>query len=222
MEKTVALISRKEGSTRDAFRDYYETRHAMLGMRHFRFRKYLRNHVVSAPPDAGFDVFSEFWQDSIATAYKTMAGPVGDLMREDERRFMDQSKQRAAKARERLVAGPMRGVDPTPTRKQILLLTRDPAADPTAFTDAAANWGSRLAEANPGRKIVRVTLDTIEPFENSSFACDAILSVWLAPGCEGISFGNPPVGTTVRTAATVEAYETPPEMLAANYKGDAG
>jgi uncharacterized protein (TIGR02118 family) len=220
LEKTVALISRKEGSTRAAFRDYYETRHAMLGMRHFQFRKYLRNHVVAAPPDAGFDVFSEFWQDSVAAAYETMAGPVGDLMRGDERRFMDQSKQRAARAHERLVAGPPRRIDPTPTRKQILLLKRDDAADlgADAFADAAAKWGARLAEMAPSGRIVRVTLDAIEPFENSSFACDAVLGFWLAPGCEGIAFGDLPAGIVVRTAATVESCETAPEILAANYK----
>ena len=218
MEQTVSLISRKVGSTRAEFRNYYETRHSVLGMKNFQFRKYLRNHVVAAPPDAGFDVFSEFWQDSVAGAYETMAGPIGDVMREDEARFMDRSVQRAAKSHDRVVFGPPRGVDPTPTRKQILLLTRGSEIGAADFAAAAAKWGAKLGESPPVGRIVRVALDIIEPFENVGYPCDAVLSIWLGPSCDGIAFGDPPAGVSVKTAATVEACETPPEVLAASYK----
>lgn len=218
VEKTVSLISRKQGSTRAEFRNYYETRHAVLGMKNFPFRKYLRNHVIAAPPDAGFDVFSEFWQDSVAKAYETMAGPIGDVMHEDEARFMDRSLQRAAKSHDRVVFGPPRDVDPTPTRKQILLLTR--AADTSAadFAAAAAKWGARLAESAPAGRILRVALDVVEPFEKIGFPCDAILSIWLGPSGDGVAFGDPPAGFTVKTAATVEACETSRDVLTASYK----
>lgn len=219
MEKTVALISRRADLTRPAFREYYETNHAFLGMRHFAFRKYLRNHVVdTAGAGPGFDVFSEFWNESIANAYATLASPIGDLMREDERRFMDQSKQRAARSTERLVAGPPRGIDPTPTRKQILVLTNDGDADRAAFFDMAARWGAALAAAAPG-ETHRITLDAITPFENAPFPCDAILSVWLAHARHGVTYGTPPAGITLLAVATVESCETTPEVLAANYKG---
>ena len=218
MEKTVSLISRKQGSTRAEFRQYYETRHAVLGMKNFPFRKYLRNHVIAAPPDAGFDVFSEFWQDSVAKAYETMAGPIGEIMHADEARFMDRSMQRAAKSHDRVVFGPPRGVDPTPTRKQILLLARAAGTSPADFAEAAAKWGAKLGESAPAGNIPRVALDIIEPFPNVGYPCDAVLSIWLGPSCDGIAFGDPPAGVAVKTAATVEACETPPDVLAASYK----
>jgi uncharacterized protein (TIGR02118 family) len=216
MEKTVGLISRRSDLTRAQFRDYYETRHAPLGTQHFAFRKYLRNHVVGPASDA-FDVFSEFWHDSIAKAYEVNTGPIGAIFREDEQRFM--GKQRAAKSEERLVAGPARIVDPTPTRKQILLLVRREGTDRAGFLDAAARWGGDLAASSKGG-ITRVVLDAITPFENTPFPCDAILSLWLANGAEETKLGAPPTGITLGAVATVESCETPPEVLAANYKGE--
>jgi len=146
VEKTIALISRRADLSREAFREYYETRHAFLGMKHFQFRKYLRNHVAPGEDAPGFDVFSEFWNVSVAKAYETMAGPIGEVMRADERNFMNQSKQRAARATEILLAGPTRVVDPVPTAKEILLLTRDPSADKAAFLTALAKKGEEIVK----------------------------------------------------------------------------
>jgi len=58
--KTIVMSRRRPELTRDAFRDYYETRHAPLAIRHVRFTKYVRNHLI-APSNAEFDVVSEFW-----------------------------------------------------------------------------------------------------------------------------------------------------------------
>jgi len=217
MEKTVALISRRNDLTRAQFRDYYETRHAPLGMRHFAFGKYLRNHVVGQGTE-DFDVFSEFWHKSTAEAYAVNAGPVGAIFREDEARFMDTGRQRAANAEERLVAGQPRGVDPTPTAKTILLLTCAPGTGSAQFLDAIAGWGADLAKSSDG-KVLRVTLDAITPFEHAPFPCDAILSLWLADGTGDIPLGAPPAGVTLDAVARVESCESPPELLAASYKG---
>ncbi len=58
--KVVTLIQRKPGTTRAAFKDYYEKNHARLGTRYFPFDKYVRNHLDSSEPaDVPFDVYME-------------------------------------------------------------------------------------------------------------------------------------------------------------------
>ena len=59
--KSLCLLTRRAGTTREAFRDYYETQHCRLGMKYFPFAKYLRNHVVAASVDIDFDCVSEFY-----------------------------------------------------------------------------------------------------------------------------------------------------------------
>lgn len=62
--KVITLIPRKPGTTRAAFKDYYENNHAPLGTRYFPFDKYVRNHLVAShPEDLGFDVLMELWLD---------------------------------------------------------------------------------------------------------------------------------------------------------------
>src|ERR1700735_3448463 len=90
MVKTMVLMARRTDLTHAEFRDYYERNHTVLGMRYFEFRKYIRNYVIAPGGEpVAFDVFSEFWQDSLPEVYAAMAGPVGDLMREDGNRFID-------------------------------------------------------------------------------------------------------------------------------------
>jgi uncharacterized protein (TIGR02118 family) len=213
--KSVCLISRRPDLGREAFRDYYETRHAYLGMKHFAFDKYLRNHVVaSSPGEVDFDCLSEFWQEDLAGAYETMSGPVGDILREDERRFMDQPRIRPAASVESLVAGPPRGVERGVARRQGLLLVRDPALAPADFASAVRAWGERLARELRG--VERVTLDEITPFGgDAAFPCDAILSLWLAAGATGAAGVAPPTGIALAAIVAFDAIESPPELLAA-------
>src|SRR3990172_8227508 len=213
--KTVCLLSHRPDLTREAFRDYYETRHALLGMKHFAFRKYLRNHVVGASPfDVDFDCLSEFWHDDLASAYEIMAGPAGDLLREDERRFMDQPRIRAAASVETLVAGPERGVERGVARKQALLLVREPGIAAKDFAAAARGWGEWLARSLRG--VERVTLDEITRFEGDArFPYDAILCLWLAAGARGATGAAPPAGVTLAAVAMLDSIESPPELLAA-------
>lgn len=213
--KSVCLISRRPDLTREAFRDYYETRHAYLGMKHFEFAKYLRNHVTAASPgEIDFDCLSEFWQEDLAQAYEILAGPVGEILKQDERRFMDQPRIRPALSVESLLAGPPRGVERGVARKQGLLLVRDPALAPVEFADAARAWGARLARELRG--VERVVLDEITRVgSDTSFPYDAILSLWLAAEATGAEDAAPPPGIRLAAVVGFDSVESPPELLAA-------
>lgn len=214
--KSVCLLSHRPDLTREAFRDYYETRHALLGMKHFAFRKYLRNHVVaSSPSDVDFDCLSEFWHDDLAKAYEIMAGPTGDILREDERRFMDQPRIRAAASVETLVAGPERGVERGVARKQALLLACAQGQTASELAAAARGWGERLTRELPG--VLRATLDEIARFDgDASFPYDAILWLWLADDALGAAAAAPPAGVRLAAVVTLDSIESPPDLLAAH------
>ena len=87
--KVVTLIQRKPGTTRAAFKDYYEKNHAPLGSRYFPFDKYVRNHLDSSEPaDAPFDVYMEAFLDR-TKAMGLLTGDVLKIFDEDEARFMN-------------------------------------------------------------------------------------------------------------------------------------
>ncbi len=97
MIKTIAMIKRKEGMSREEFIRYYEERHAPLGLAHFPFVKYVRNYPVPLPgtDEPPFDVITEFWFEDEAALAKSMefnASPAAQIFRDDEDRFMDRSK----------------------------------------------------------------------------------------------------------------------------------
>jgi uncharacterized protein (TIGR02118 family) len=93
MIKFVALIKRKEGLTRQEFRDHYENVHAPLAMECYGFSHYVRNYVVTVEgaPDSGFDVVTEFAFADRAASDKAAAfdsSPTAKIVREDEARFI--------------------------------------------------------------------------------------------------------------------------------------
>lgn len=98
MIKTIALIHRKEGVSREEFARHYEESHAPLALKLFpQIKKYVRNHVVDVPEMEGpeFDCISEFWFDSIedAMAVAELAqAEAGQAIRDDEDKFMNSSK----------------------------------------------------------------------------------------------------------------------------------
>ena len=98
MIKTIALIYRKEGISREEFARHYEESHAPLALKLFpQIKKYVRNHIVDVPGMEGptFDCVSVFWFDSIedAAAVAEMAqSEAGQAIRDDEDKFMDSSK----------------------------------------------------------------------------------------------------------------------------------
>lgn len=214
--KSVCLLSRRTGTTREAFRDYYETQHCRLGMKYFPFAKYLRNHVLEASTDIDFDCVSEFYFDPGRGGGDLMATPVGDILRADERKFMDQGLIRPAVAEESILAGPPRDVAAPGTQRQILML--DPAAGTTdeAFAAALRDWGLALGAA-PG--VTRVSLDRTTAFAPGAggFPWRALLSLWLAPGAAPVPIAPPPAPLGLGVALLADVCESPPELIRALY-----
>lgn len=98
MVKTIALLSRKEGISREEFARHYEETHAPLALRLLPMIKgYARNHIseVPFPAEPSFDCVSEFRFDSLEDAMKVMEvvqSEEGRPLREDEAQFIDGSR----------------------------------------------------------------------------------------------------------------------------------
>jgi uncharacterized protein (TIGR02118 family) len=106
MFKVIALLTRKPGISREAFIDYYETRHVPLIWSLFPYiAEYRRNFVDltgaiistgTTPPD--FDSVTELWfhdragYDAMLNAHATT--DAGDKIAKDEENFLDRSKTR--------------------------------------------------------------------------------------------------------------------------------
>jgi uncharacterized protein (TIGR02118 family) len=203
--KTIGLMPKRQDISRAAFRDHYENRHAPLALGKFPFDKYVRNHVVMSDPDPiGFDCLSEFWVDNVAEIYAIMAGPIGDIMREDELRFTDQPNIGPAVAEETLLAGSPRVIDDGITQKEILLIRAAPGVSKDAFLESATQWGKTLAADSQGG-LSRVTMDTLVPFEGRHFPdVQAVLYGWGA----GLYDAEPPAGIEVYGRLKTEGVET--------------
>jgi hypothetical protein len=202
--KALALMPRRPDLTRAQFRRYYESRHAPLALRYFRFRKYVRNHLLDTP-DSGFDCVSEFWPVDVGATFALMQTKVGERMREDERQFTDQPRIVSGRCEEIQLAGVPRPDDETGTKKAALLL-RTPLDAATLIASLRA-W---VAEgAAPDR---RVTLDSLVGMPHAAFPCDAIL--WL-PASEADADPRLPAGIAIVGRALTEAAETPAAVLAA-------
>lgn len=215
--KSVCLITRRPGTTREAFRDYYETSHSRLGSRYFPFAKYLRNHLVETSTEVNFDVVSEFYFEDGANIGGLMTGPVGDILRADERKFMEQSLIRSAQVEELILAGPPRDVAAAGTRRQMLMLSVADAQDET-FRTAVCNWGEALA-ANPG--VMRISVDLVNPdvvMSPAPFPYHAVLSLWLEGKAEGVADLDVPVGVRLDVSLLTDACESTPELLAELYQ----
>ncbi len=214
--KSVCLLTRRAGTTRAAFRDYYETRHCRLGMKYYPFAKYLRNHVVDSAQDIDFDCVSEFYMEDGRLSVDPKQTGAGAILDADERNFMEQGLIRPARAEETILFGPPRDVAVPGTRRQLLLL--DPAAgiDDDAFAAAITGWARAIASV-PG--VVRVSLDRVLPYapDRTSFPCQALLGVWLGVGASPIALPSTPAALELRVALLADVCETPPAEIAALY-----
>ena len=215
--KSVCLLTRRAGTTREAFRDYYETQHCRLGMKYFPFAKYLRNHVLAASADIDFDCVSEFYFDPERSGGDLMATPVGDILRADERKFMDQGLIRPAVAEESILAGPPRDVAAPGTQRQLLMLEPAGGTAEAAFFAAARDWGLGLGAAQEG--VMRVSLDRTTAFAPGAagFPWRAMLSLWLAPGAAPARITAPSAALRLGVALLVDVCESPPELIHALY-----
>ncbi|WP_342244625.1 EthD domain-containing protein [Pseudomonas sp. OTU5201] len=100
MIKLILLVRRKESLSFDEFRSYYESTHAPLAAASLpRLRKYCRNYLKAFPgQDAPlFDCVTEFWFDDeqgLSETLKFAHSPEGQVLAEDEERFMDRKSMR--------------------------------------------------------------------------------------------------------------------------------
>ena len=101
MIKIVALIPRRADLTLEAFREYYEHRHAPLFRRVIppevsdAITHYVQNHAVSlgtAGTDAAYDCVTEIGFDDLdgmRAWSRWYLGDEGKVLRDDEEHFMD-------------------------------------------------------------------------------------------------------------------------------------
>jgi len=214
--KSVCLLTHRADTTRAAFRDYYETRHSVLGMRHFPFEKYLRNHIVASSREVDFDCVSEFYFGPRGTGAEIMSGEVGEIMRADERNFMDQSLIRPAAAVEQILAGPPRDIAAPGSRRRILMLNPGDPAPGEEFFAAVAAWGRSFAA---DAAVARVSMDRTTPFAPgaNAFPFAAILSLWLAEGADIVLPETAPQGLRLEVALLTDVCESPREQIDALY-----
>lgn len=99
MPKLIALISKQESISREAFRDYYEAHHAPLVSRLLpMIARYTRSYLPAEPlvpgdrGDANFDVLTEIWfesQDDLSAFWTRIREPeVAAAIRSDEANFL--------------------------------------------------------------------------------------------------------------------------------------
>ncbi len=218
MIKILSLKTRREGTTREAFRHHYETRHVPLGLGfldRFRWRRYVRNHVVAVRAGrVDFDCLTEFWVRDRADQEATRAfvlEPAFRVLDEDDARFLDVGRRFSCELDERFVVGGHGAGDPPGTRRLMALFTRPAASDPARFAaaiESALRDGAWPALAGCSRVAMDARLgDGPRPGE---FA--ALISVWAAPGEALPAFawrGEHPPAAVVE----LDVVETPPGTL---------
>lgn len=194
MRKSVSALVRRPDFSRDAFHAYYESHHAPLGIAHFPFARYVRNHLLDAP-DIGFDTLSEFWAKDFDAMMAINEGPVGAIFREDELRFMDKPRNAPAWAEETVLSASAQ----SETRSLHLLRWTGvgdlPRAGLLAHLQALAGECSGLS------------VDFIAAWGANGFPADAL--VWA----DGDARLPPPPGAFDIVRAAVRRCETPPGSL---------
>lgn len=140
MIKTIALIRRRKDITREDFARHYEEIHAPLALDHLPMIKhYARNHVISVlvAPQTDFDCVSEFWFETIDDALKVQEfaqSGEGQLIRDDEARFMDSGRTLSFLVEE--MSSPIDGPSPGPDAvKAIALLKGKPGLSRDEFIE---------------------------------------------------------------------------------------
>ncbi len=97
MIKAMSLVSRKHGLTREEFSRHYEEVHVPLALKHFAFKKYVRNYVIKSPDaeEPEFDCITEVWFETMEdcqAAAEFSVSEAYEVIAEDEERFMDRSR----------------------------------------------------------------------------------------------------------------------------------
>ena len=97
MIKAISFLSRKPGLPREEFIKHYEEVHAPLAMKHFPFKRYVRNYpiVADGAEGPGFDCITEVWFETMEDCEAAAAFSASEdyrVISDDEERFMDRSK----------------------------------------------------------------------------------------------------------------------------------
>ena len=98
MVKGMSLIKRKLGLSREEFYRHYEEVHVPLALKYFpTFKKYVRNYIITPAgvEEQEFDCITEVWFNGMEDCQAAMdfwASDAGQVIRDDEERFMDRSK----------------------------------------------------------------------------------------------------------------------------------
>jgi hypothetical protein len=106
MLKQIVLLKRRPGMSIEQFKEYYETKHSLLGIKYMpKARRYFRRYVVPEPnpitrtvEELDFDVVLEIWWDSREDFESTMreigGGEIHRLFVEDEKQIFDRHNNR--------------------------------------------------------------------------------------------------------------------------------
>lgn len=197
MSKSICALVHRSDTDREAFQRYYEERHAPLGVQHFPFTRYVRNHLLDAP-DTGFDTISEFWADDIAATAALMNGPVGEIMRADEERFMDRSRIAPGGAEEHVLSA---GTPADADEERYAVLIRYGAADSESLRGLVLQWARDMAARTSG-----VSVDFVQSWQTPAFPADAVL--WT-PRINA----DPPAELKDQRIVRVRRVETPAHAL---------
>ena len=214
--KGSCLLTRRDDLTRQAFREYYESNHAPLGMRHFPFQKYLRNHVLESSSEIDFDVIMESYFDDQVDVGAIDNGDARAIMDQDERKFMRQDMIRSVAVDEQVLSGPPIDIAAPGTQRLMLLLNaKDPATQPS-LDGIARPWAKELAGL-PGA--TRVSLDTAKQqvAGYGAFPYAAILSLWLKGESPSVNSFTAPDALKLETCVLTQVDETPAEVLAERF-----
>ena len=183
MHKFIALIPRREDCSREYFKTHYETSHAPLAIEyieHFRFKKYVRNHILYplVGTDPGVDVIAEFWYarlSDLKVVEAFLSSSTSQVIHDDENRFMIPSQVVSSQVHEHLIGGPARGFDAGSVAKMAMGLRREPEVSVEAFV-ATVRLAAVALAVQPGA--LRVTLD--EVVGAGGVPWDVFVHVWLA------------------------------------------
>ena len=170
--KSISLLTRRADLSPAAFKRYYEDTHCWLGMKHFPFTRYTRNHLAVASAAVDFDCLSEFGMEPSFEGGDVMRSRSRALMLDDERQFMLPERIRVAVVREQRLLGT---ADDTLGCARYVLLFQRTDADleiyQAAIAEAAKEWLADLPS------VQHASLDLRVASAGSEFPYDALL--WL-------------------------------------------
>ena len=184
MIKLLSFKTRRPDLTPAAFRSHYEERHVSLGLsfiEHFRWRKYVRNYVVSpAPASVDFDCVTEFWiaerEDQERTA-EFVKSPEYSVLDEDDRRFLDVTRRLSFEVEEHVLSASKQAGDPPGADRLAMFIARPAARSAADFTAEVAQQARAFA-ASHNELCDRVALDLRVSGSSEPGGFQAILSAW--------------------------------------------